>query len=65
MNIRKITLFLQIIMPIIFAGIGLYCLIFTDKVKLEPQYAKMFGYILIAYGAFRGYRAYKLIKEEK
>jgi hypothetical protein len=50
-------------MPLLFLAIGIYCAAFPEKVNMEPKYSKMFGYMLIAYGAFRAYRVYKAIKE--
>jgi hypothetical protein len=52
-------------MPVIFLSIGIYCLLFPEKVKLEIQYSRLFGFILIGYGIFRGYRAWKDLKNEK
>lgn len=52
-------------MPLLFLGIGVYCLFFPEKVKLDPQYSKMFGFMLIAYAIFRGYRALKALKEDQ
>lgn len=51
-------------MPILFVLIGIYALIYPEKIQLQPEYTKMFAYIVIAYGFLRGYRAYKDIKNK-
>lgn len=64
-SFKKLLVILRIVMPILFILIGLYCLVFPEKIQLEPQFARMFAYIVIAYGLLRGYRAYRSIKGDK
>jgi hypothetical protein len=51
-------------MPILFVFIGIYCLLYPEKIQLELQYSRLLGGLVIVYGLFRCYRAIKGLKEE-
>lgn len=63
-GLKKVLLYLRVVMPILFIFIGVYCLVRPENIQLEPQYSKLLGYLVIAYGAFRGFRAYKALKDD-
>lgn len=47
-------------MSIFYLGMGLYFIINANAFqgKIEPEYIKIIGGLLIIYGLFRGYRVY-------
>ncbi|MBX9852357.1 MAG: hypothetical protein K2X86_11450 [Cytophagaceae bacterium] len=63
-QIKKAILYLRMVFPIFFIGIGVFCILNIDKIDLDPFMTKLFGYASILYGVFRGIRAVKALRSE-
>jgi uncharacterized membrane protein HdeD (DUF308 family) len=56
----KILLFLNAIMALVYAAFGIYFIIYPRLIaSLPPSTNAVIGILLVFYGVFRGYRAYK------
>ena len=61
----KALLILNVIMALIYAAFGLYFISFPRLIaSLPPSTNVIIGVLLVFYGLFRGYRAYKSFQKD-
>jgi len=58
--LSRIFRYFEVVMVLAYVGFGIFVLVYGEKVfGLIPIQSKGLGIILVAYGIFRSYKAYK------
>jgi hypothetical protein len=65
-NLKKILVGFKMLMAMLFTAVGLYCLIYPERINyLEKSGSLMFGSILIVYAMIRFYRVYRELTQKE
>jgi len=64
-NLKKIVTGFKMLMAMLFTAVGLYCLIYPERINLERSGSMMLGTVLIVYALIRFYRVYRELTQKE